>query len=258
TIKYTGGTEIDRTYYFYGSVAPSSRAGMGTINKALYASQVQIGTIDKTVLGADANTKSITYYANLIPGEEIANYSYNYQIGVGTVKTTAFYYYNNRNVRAPSAGVNDAMTTSTTYKGQLASEDYTKLQSITYYDTRFGKGDEKADCSINYKPGGIEVRNTTYYYYGSNISPVRAINAGVNDRLIKTETMVDVAKTATNTGIINNAGTSIWTNSGKFGGGLTFDTTYDYVTINNNSTLNPANAITISVWVNPSVIPAGA
>ena len=55
-----------------------------------------------------------------------------------------------------------------------------------------------------------------------------------------------------NNGIIHSGS---WTEEGQVGTALEFDGLDDYVSIPNSPTLNPADEITISAWVNPGVIP---
>jgi hypothetical protein len=53
-----------------------------------------------------------------------------------------------------------------------------------------------------------------------------------------------------NTGTLTNGPT--WSASGKFGAAILFDGTNDLVNINNSSSLNLTNGMTIEAWVNPS------
>jgi hypothetical protein len=49
-----------------------------------------------------------------------------------------------------------------------------------------------------------------------------------------------------------------WTNSGKLNKGIVFDGTNDYVTVGNQSSLNPTGAFTVSAWVKPSSFSASS
>src|SRR4030043_348092 len=75
TVKYAGTTAVDWTFYFYG--ASNVRAGTASINNAMSASQVQKTSTSITALGANADTKSITYYKNGI-GDEQSDYTVKY------------------------------------------------------------------------------------------------------------------------------------------------------------------------------------
>src|SRR5512147_2157451 len=72
------------------------------------------------------------------------------------------------------------MSMTETHKGSLTGT----LQSKTYYFTGFGKGDEVADYTDNYKTDGTTVRNTSIMFYEGN----RASASDIEDAMSMTET----------------------------------------------------------------------
>jgi hypothetical protein len=186
TVKYAGTAEVDRTYYFYGTVGSNNRAGTGTINKAMYASQTDSGTTNILGLGADANTKSITYYANGV-GSEQSDYTVKYAGTTEVDRTYYFYGTGASNARAGATTVNKAMYASQTDSGTtnilgLGADSNTK--SITYYAN--GVGSEQSDYTVKYA-GTAEV-DRTYYFYGTSASNARAGATTVNKAMYASQT----------------------------------------------------------------------
>ena len=121
---------------------------------------------------------------------EIADYSYNYQVGTQTVKSTSVFFYNpvtgqTGPQRAGSADTDSYMTTSLSFKDSRTVSDSdiyygtgaikTKLTSETIYAGTV-KGDEIADYAYNYQTnkntGGAYTDSTlktvSVYLYGDN------------------------------------------------------------------------------------------
>src|SRR3989338_3504424 len=177
TAKYSGVTLVDTTTYYYTTA--NVRASLAGVNDAMNLSQVEKGSsIPGTAGTADANTKSITTYKGSV-NEEKADTTAKYS-GITLVDTTT-YYYTTANVRASSAGVNDAMNLSQVEKGSnipgTAGTADANTNSITTY-----KGsvyEEKADTTAKFS--GITLVDTTTYYYTT--ANVRASSAGVNDAM---------------------------------------------------------------------------
>ena len=70
-------------------------------------SQVEkVNTAPATAGTADTNTTSITYYQGVV-NQEKADYTIKYSNS--TLVDCTFYYYSATNLRAQSAGINDAM-----------------------------------------------------------------------------------------------------------------------------------------------------
>src|SRR5258706_6483128 len=56
----------------------------------------------------------------------------------------------------------------------------------SFFFTGFGKGDEIADYSLNFRTDGTTVRSTSYNFYGTN--QVRASAADIENALRRTDT----------------------------------------------------------------------
>src|SRR4030043_67790 len=99
------------------------------------------------------------YYTGFGKGDEGPACSIIYNTAGATVRNVSIFYYADQ--RADAADLSDVMTFSLTRKDSLSGA----LQSKTLYYTGFGKGDEVADYSINYKTDGATVRNVSIFYY---------------------------------------------------------------------------------------------
>ncbi|MBP7056300.1 MAG: hypothetical protein KBB52_05565, partial [Candidatus Omnitrophica bacterium] len=169
--NFSGDPATVRNYtiFFYGT-GNGVRASAADVDAAMVRSETR-----KTSISGALQTETF-YSTRLGKGDEISNYSWNYMLSQSVVKSTTFYYYNNRLATDPSVTVDDAMNKSMTYKGQIITEteNELKLQSITYYQG--GKGDEVSDYSYNYLVGTTAVKNTSVFIYGTTY--LRAISAG--------------------------------------------------------------------------------
>lgn len=128
--------------------------------------------------------KSYTDYVGDIKGEEVSNYTYNYNAGASReyTATTTVYFYGTLHERAGTAAVrgNTPMTASSVYYGThsgssvvynvTAMSSRTDLKSRTHY---FGyKGEELVDYSQNFMKGSIrfvQVRGDPISSYSEDI-----------------------------------------------------------------------------------------
>ncbi|MFC1549071.1 hypothetical protein ACFL5E_03835, partial [Candidatus Omnitrophota bacterium] len=143
---------------------------------------------------------SVTYYdyATRLKGEEVTDYTEKFNSNQDVTSTTVYLYESSLN-RAQTAGSDDRMSRSVTYRGELADpqgadgdanglidayED--KLASVTYYDyaTRL-KGEEVTDYTEKYN-SNQDVTATTVYLYESDLN--RASVAGSDDRMSRSIT----------------------------------------------------------------------
>src|SRR2546426_5452089 len=73
-----------------------------------------------------------------------------------------------------------------TFKSNHEADRATKLQAQTFFYTGFGKGDEIADYSLNYKTDAVTVRSTAYSFYCTAFN--RAVSADIEDTLNRQDT----------------------------------------------------------------------
>ncbi|MGD2279202.1 MAG: hypothetical protein PVH45_03785, partial [Candidatus Omnitrophota bacterium] len=110
---------------------------------------------------------SVTFFdfVNRVKGEEVVDYSYNYDSTGTTVKTVSIFYYEGVK-RAASAAADDALIRQDSHKaGSLleALGDIATRESSTFFAGE--KGEEIADYSYNYKNDGDTVDTVGIFYY---------------------------------------------------------------------------------------------
>ncbi|MDP3794823.1 MAG: hypothetical protein Q8R13_02745, partial [bacterium] len=178
THNYKLGTTTVKTtsIYFYNN----ARASTADTETAMNKSETYKGSHTDV---APASLMSKTYYVG-DKGDEIANYTHNYKFGTTTVSNASIYFYNGLRANNVSVDSETAMDRSETYKGSHTNPDFSSLMSKTYYDTRFGKGDEIANYTHNYKLGTSMVKNTSIYFYNG----LRAGTADTDDAMDRSET----------------------------------------------------------------------
>jgi len=95
--------------------------------------------------------------------------------------------------------------------------------------------------------------STNYTFYDDSL--VLALNFNNNSAIGENDTKaVDISKYGNN-GTIHGA---VWTAKGRFGPGMYFDGSDDYVDCGNDESLNITDAITIEAWVKPAVDISGS
>ena len=144
------------------------------------ADAMTMSCTEKGGLGGTRQSETF-YYTGFGKGDEIADYSWNYKTDGETVRNATIFYYGTAEVEASASGVMDAMTRSDTRRDSLAGT----LQNQTYYYTGFGKGDEIADYSYNYRTDGATIRNVSIFFYGTD--EVRAASADSSDPMSRTD-----------------------------------------------------------------------
>src|SRR5512142_1735673 len=152
--------------YYAGSV----RAALANpVGDAMIYTDSYRGLKDVSALN-DTNLTSTSFFVG-DKGDEVADYSYNYKLGVrASIKSTSVMYYQG-GVRAIGANpVSDAMIYTDSYRGQkaiIATMDDANLTSTSFF---FGeKGDEVANYSYNYKLGvRASIKSTSVMYYTGN------------------------------------------------------------------------------------------
>src|SRR3989338_1871118 len=166
--KTDGQTIRNVSIFWYGL----NRAGAADTEDAMTMSETHKSTIDGLL------QSKTYYYTGFGKGDEIADYSENFKTDGKTIRNVSIFWYG-RN-RASAADTEDAMTMSETHKSVIDG----LLQSKTYYYTGFGKGDEIADFSENFKTDGQTIRNVSIFWYGLN----RAALADTEDAMTMSET----------------------------------------------------------------------
>jgi len=187
TANYNSVGQVTSTaVYFYASGSDIVRA----VSAGAEALNVQVNTYRNNYIGATAatlaNIKSITYndITNRQKGEELTNYTANYN-SLGQVTTTAVYFYGSD--RAASAAAEALNTQVNTYRlssgtdSSVATLD--NIKSITYNNTTGRqKGEELTDYTQNYNTNK-EVTTTAVYFYGTNrasAAAAEALNTQIN------------------------------------------------------------------------------
>ena len=156
--KLGTGTVIKSTSKFYYGTAQNVASASSTTDAMTRSDSFQYQSLDQAAM-----TSRTYYYGE--KGDEVADYSYNYKLGTGTViKSTSKFYYGTAQNVASASSTTDAMTRSDSF--QYQSLDQAAMTSRTYY---YGeKGDEVADYSYNYKLGtGTVIKSTSKFYYGT-------------------------------------------------------------------------------------------
>ncbi|HPM43626.1 MAG TPA: hypothetical protein PLV52_07325, partial [Candidatus Omnitrophota bacterium] len=122
------------------------------------------------------------WYQYYPPGGGSASW-YNMDLGVHSVGISTNGYR-----EASMADFHSPLGRTRTYKGTST----TQLLSETYYDTRYGKGDEISNYTYNYASDTGEKKDVVYYYYGmtenNSASAQRAMSAARGDMLTYTRT----------------------------------------------------------------------
>jgi len=143
-----------------------------------------------SVAGVDSQTltsrRSITHFKNEA-GEEVADFSQNYQVDGTTIRSTVISWYDDGAggvARAGTAGLDAALRQQHSFRGGVEGQDtgMGALQSINYFVKDVGE--EKADFSQSYLGDGTTIRSTTLFYYIGN----RATPAGIDAALTEQRT----------------------------------------------------------------------
>ncbi|MFA5085622.1 MAG: hypothetical protein WC482_04595, partial [Candidatus Omnitrophota bacterium] len=121
----SGTSVVTTTFYRYDGLYATDPAVIS--DDAMDVSETYKGEFNVPTEGF---LQSKTYYVGE-KGDEIADYSNNYKLGTDIIKSTSKFYYGTTKVEAASADPEDAMTMSSTYKGDSLLA--TTLQSKTYY-----------------------------------------------------------------------------------------------------------------------------
>jgi hypothetical protein len=131
--------------------------------------------------------RSVTYnhIALRLKGEEVADYTQNYNRG-GLVSDTSVYFYGMTDKRAWAASESDCNSQVNTYRrskagiASITASDMDEIKSITYNHTAGRlKGEEVADYTAAYNFRGTAVSQTSVYFYGADLD--RAALAGDSD-----------------------------------------------------------------------------
>ncbi|MDP3770474.1 MAG: hypothetical protein Q8R40_06080, partial [bacterium] len=184
-------TQIRTTTFYSYNYKPAIDPSL-TSDDAMTSSEVYRGEWNNVGSAWDARAIiSRTFYeARFGKGEEIASYTHKIRYGTNTeIINTTFYKYDGKLATNLSIDPNDAMNISETYRGEINVPDSSRLRTKTYYFTGFGKGDEIADYSENYRADGITVSTVSVFFYG--VTKVRAVAAGIDDSLAMSETHRD-------------------------------------------------------------------
>ncbi|MGB3242207.1 MAG: hypothetical protein WBB66_05070, partial [Candidatus Omnitrophota bacterium] len=214
TEKYDSKGEVTNTtvYLYEESLKRAMAAGA---DDCMSRSVTYRGVIDPTVEDADNNgildayesdVSSITYYdyTDRIKGEEVTDYSENFNSKDTLTQTTVYLYGDDLLLlRASEAGPNDVMCRSVAYheaidasevddvkiddspgKDGIIDSEEDKLASVTYYNyTDRLKGEEVVDLIERYGADNVITGTTVYYYEAGNL---RADQAREDDRNSKT------------------------------------------------------------------------
>ncbi|MBI3315386.1 MAG: hypothetical protein HYZ87_00195, partial [Candidatus Omnitrophica bacterium] len=180
--RVDGATVRSATVNYYEG---NRRASNASADDAL----VQSDTHRTTAIGAVAvsNRRSSTFFdIRLGKDEEIADYSYNYRNNGNTVRSVSLNFYEG-DLRAHAASTEDALIRTESYNTSSVGEaKVSNRRSATFFNIRFGKGEEIADYFFNYASNGTSVKNTAYSFYGAG--QVRAVSAAPDDRLARQDT----------------------------------------------------------------------
>ena len=147
-------------------------------------------------------------------GTEVFSLSKSFTLGVGTGDLVI----GGANPAYPATRVNGSIDDVRIY-------NYARTQAQIMEDYSGGAGRKQSIGHWKFDEG-----------YGTT-----ANNSGISGSTLN-GTLTNMASPATSA--------SGWTDSGKIGKGLVFDGENDYVDVGNDSSLNPANAITLSAWIN--------
>jgi hypothetical protein len=118
-----------------------------------------------------------------------------------------------------------------------------KLDDIKFYNYARSPGQIVQDMNSGHPLGGSPIASQVGYWKFEEGYGTTANNAGFGASTLN-GTLTNMASPATST--------SGWTNSGKIGKALNFDGSDDKVTLPNDSSLRPTDAITITAWINIS------
>src|SRR3989338_1267356 len=176
TYSWDSSTKKSKTDFTYENNNPAASAG---VNDAM------IKSVSYRTTNGGSNydkQRTETYYATtLCKGDEVASYSITYSWDSSTKKSKTDFTYEGDKLAA-SAGVNDAMIKSVSYRTTNGGSNYDKQRTETYYATTLGKGDEVASYSITYSwDSSTKKSKTDFTYEGDKL----AASAGVNDAMIK-------------------------------------------------------------------------
>ncbi|MFA5499850.1 MAG: LamG domain-containing protein, partial [Candidatus Omnitrophota bacterium] len=170
-LRASDGSVSSVSIFFYGT----NRASAAGVDDAMTMSENRRNAIGGVLL-------SKTYYVGE-KGDEIADYTETYKSNGTIISTISIFFYGSGQTRASVAGVDDALVRSDAHKtNSVASASIANRRYTTFYDTRFGKGEEIADYTYQYLvQDGTTVKFTIAYEYAGR----RASSADADDALTK-------------------------------------------------------------------------
>ena len=180
SINYTWDSSAPKTKssFYYG--ATEKVASLSGLNDAMTKS-VSLRTIDGGTT-YDKQKSETFYYTGYGKGDEIADYSINYNWDSTAKKTRSTFKYGASYAAANAAGLNDAMTESVSLR-TTDGTNFLYQKSETFYYTGLGKGDEIADYSINYTWDSSTKKTRSDFKYGAGFAV--ASLSGLNDAMTK-------------------------------------------------------------------------
>ncbi|HPM43611.1 MAG TPA: hypothetical protein PLV52_07250, partial [Candidatus Omnitrophota bacterium] len=114
-------------------------------------------------LADQTNKKSVTIYAGDTKGEEIIDYSDNYNVGTTAIGSHTVYYYGTTFDRASNDFIYSYLTRTITTRDPLGAN---ATKQVSYY-TNAEKGEELINWSQEYTSGGTTAKTITTYTYGT-------------------------------------------------------------------------------------------
>jgi len=207
----------EETVFEYGMISTGTIPG-GTAGSSASATvsldAVMVRSVSYKALGAYVPVikTSETYYdVHLGKGDEIANYSYQYNNNGDTVATSVYFYGDSPATYDRAASLNSsdtAMTKAIGYRLGITVPDTGTPSGIEYTETYYvgDKGDERVKYTLNYESGGVGVLSTTWNFYGPGNDVADAAGITSNTPITQQKTWtgsVTSAPPSTNTDIIN-------------------------------------------------------